>query len=32
VGVHIEDVERDRYQRLMSVPPPTRWKSAASAK
>jgi PilZ domain len=32
VGVHIEDVERDRYERLMSVPPPTRWKSAANGK
>ncbi len=27
VGVRIEEVERDRYQRLMSVPPPTRLKS-----
>ena len=29
VGVRIEDVERDRYDRLMAVPPPSRLRMAS---
>jgi hypothetical protein len=29
VGVRIEQVERDRYEKLIAVPPPSRFKTAA---